>query len=42
MGFDVYGLSPKVNKDTPYLPEIDYATATDKERNEYYEFTSII
>ena len=37
MGFDVYGLSPKVNKDTPYLPEIDYATATNKERNEYFD-----
>ena len=37
MGFDLYGVNPKIKEGTKKPKEIDYRTATEEERNEYFK-----
>ena len=37
MGFDLYGTNPKIKEGTKRPKEIDYATATEEEKEEYFK-----
>ena len=45
MGFDLYGVNPKIKEGTKKPKEIDWRTATEEERDEHFkavdEFESI-
>ena len=37
MGFDLYGQNPKIKEGTKKPKEIDYRTATEEEKDEYFK-----